>query len=325
MTENTPFSDEWKKMQKTFLDKLGSNLGSNYVHPSNPTTEEGSAVYEDNAFRHQQSPFLTQWLTDMDDSWQNNKDVTSTDIDSLYEKISSSSRFFINFTESVSATIQGEIQGEKKQDLFENIQNSLQYNSQDKFKEEISGYLENPASTLSHFDTTLFDKIANVVDMKTLWNLPPDFIHNQHNAINALSGLLKDAANNPEFAESVKTYFIALQKYQFVLINLFKTSALQAVDKLKLNLDQLNSPKHIMNVCLEILEANYMMLISEDSYSKAYADVVNSWILVLNKSNKTLTEFSTAGMTVAEVNINAVNADEDKVDVDKVNGQTHAK
>ena len=47
----------------------------------------------------------------------------------------------------------------------------------------------------------------------------------------------------------------------------------------------------IINTCLEMLEVNYKALISGAEYSKVYANVINSWMLMLSKSNLTFSEF----------------------------------
>ncbi len=98
MLENTPFNDEWNKLQKTFWDNVGSNFST--LPAASPDAESVT--------QSQQASFFNQWLNNVDQCWQDHAQVNSGDIDSLYNKISSSSRIFFNFTESLASNKQGE-------------------------------------------------------------------------------------------------------------------------------------------------------------------------------------------------------------------------
>jgi len=290
MTENTPFNDEWNKLQKAFWD----DVGSNFVNFSNSTID----VHSDTKPQH--SVLFNQWLSDVDKCWQDHAEITSTEIDTLYKKISSSSRFFINFTESVTSSKQGDTVEVLIEKLLEGLANKT---SDNKTNGEDS----------SQPNKNLF----NSMDINAFWKLPLEngrqqaiFFTNQKQSLSTLSRLFEDAANNPEFSAAVEAYLIALQKYQLVFFNLFKASAKQVVETQELNSNEPASPKQFMTVCLEVLEANYMLLISEDSYSQAYANVINSWMLVLSKSNKPFAEFMQEHKSSAQVN---------------PDGQTHVK
>ena len=247
MTENTPFNDEWNKLQKAFWD----NGGSNFIDSSNKTTDEH------NETEPKQSLLFNQWLSDVDKCWQDHAEITSTDIDSLYKKISSTSRFFINFTESVSSKKQGE-------NADELIKNFLKGFASETPSKEINSETRSNQQNKNSF----VNSYSNA-DINTFWKHPPGFFTNQQQSLSTLSRLFEDAANNSEFSAAVEAYLIALQKYQLEFFNIFKISAIQVIEILSLNSDKPSSPKEIMSICLEVLEANYMMLISENSYSKA--------------------------------------------------------
>lgn len=265
MVDNTPFNEEWNKLQKTFWD----NIGSNFVSLSNSISEEHSTA------QAQHSSLFDLWLTDVDKCWQDHAQVTSTDIDSLYKKITSSSRFFFNFTESVTSTKQGETA-----DVL--VAKYLEGFSDNKTPEEDS---KSPYQN-SNFDINAFWKLP-----LENWQQQTTFFTSQQQSLNTLSSLFVDAVKSPDFFTAIEAYLIALQKYQLVLFNLFTDAAKQVVESLRSYNDKPVSPKQIMTIWLEILETNYMLLISGDSYSQVYADVVNSWMVILGKSNKPFAEF----------------------------------
>ncbi len=296
MVENTPFNDEWNKLQKTFWD----NVGSNFVDLSHPTSN--SKIDGHSVTQPPQSPLFNQWLTDVDKCWQDHAQVSSTDIDSLYKKLSSSSRFFFNFTESVTSMKQGETADVLIEEYLKGFANKT---SDNKTSSEDTSSQPNTDS----FNST--DKNAgNSTDINAFWKLPLEnsqhaaFFTNQQQSLSTLSSLFEDAVNNPEFSAAVKAYLVALQKYQLVFFNLFITAAKQAVETLKTFNGNPASPKQIMTIWLEVLENNYMLLISEDNYSQAYADVVNSWMLMVSKSNKPFAEFMQANMSSVQATPN---------------------
>ena len=287
MTKNTAFDEEWSKLQKTFLD----NVGSSFVNSSNTTDKN-------NTSNSQQLLLLNQWLTDVDKYWENQTAISSIDIDSLYKKISSSSRFFINFTESITSMKQGETTDV----LFEKILTGI--------TTETSDNKTNSEDEISQQNEASLDSSHDIPNINNFWKHPLAFFENQQQSLSKLSSLFEDAARNPEFSETAESYLVALQNYQQVIFNWFKASAIQAFEKLQLNVENSLSPKQIMTVFLEFLEANYLSLISKDTYSQAYAEVVNSWMLMLSKSNIPFTEFLQTVATAAHI---------------KPDGQTDAK
>lgn len=288
MVENSRFNDEWNKLQKSFWD----NVSTNFTHlPHSTATDQGSDSREDNGKSSQPKSLFDQWLTDVDKCWEDHAQVASSDIDALYKKISSSSRFFFNFTESVSAMSKNETTDALVSKFTEEFTKTASENYES----------ENNASDDSSSQKDAF----NSADINSFWKLPLEnwqqhasFYSTQQQTLGSLSKLFEDAINNPEFFAAVQSYLLALQKYQWVFFNLFTTAAKQTVEILKSNsASNKPSPKKIMSTWLEVFESNYMLLIVEESYSKAYADVVNGWMLMVSKSNKPFAEFMQTSMS----------------------------
>ena len=300
MVENTPFNDEWNKLQKTFWDNVSSNF-------TNSSSDFVSG--EHSAYQSQQSSSFDLWLTDVDKCWQDHAQVSSTDIDTLYKKLSSSSRFFFNFTESVSSIKQDET----AEVLIEKYLEGFANKTSDDNASATNASVNNEASAKNEADQESSSEpnadLFNSTDINAFWKLPLEntqqhaaFFTNQQQSLNTLSSLFEDTVKNPEFYAAVKAYLVALQEYQLVFFNLFIEAAKQAVETLKTNNKNLQknksaSPKQIMTIWLEVLETNYMLLISEDNYSQAYAEVVNSWMLMVSKSNKPFAEFMQTNMS----------------------------
>ena len=259
MKENKSFNDEWNKLQKAFWE----NVGAKFVNSSYSIDQ-------------QQSPLFKQWLSDVDKCWHENNEITSTEIDALYQKISSSSRFFINFTETVSSTKLAET----TEVLYEKVLDGFNPDKQ-----------TNDENSSGQPNTSAVDSTNSFADINSIWGNPSNFIVSQQQSFKNVSGFFEDSSNNPEFDAAVKVYLTALQKYQLVFFDFFKASAIQTVETLKNNRDKLNSPTQFMSVCLEVLEDNYMLLILEEGYSQAYAEVVNSWMLMISKSSKSFADF----------------------------------
>ena len=302
MVENTPFNDEWNKLQEAFWDNVGSSFtdmpnSAPDVHGANPP--------------HQSSLF-NQWLNNVDKCWQDHAQVTSGDIDSLYNKISTSSRFFFNFTESMASNKQGETVDvliakyleeftDKTADrTTENVTSDFSQNSQNEtYKNKSTGYQKGKQPNISEINAFWKLPLANLQQQSAFFTP-----HNQ--TLKYLSGFLGDAVNNPEFSAALEAYLNALQEYQRVFFNLFTAAAKQTVEALRANNDEPASAKQIMTLWLELLESHYLNLVVADNYSKVYANVVNSWMLVIDKSNKSFAEFMQANMSSTKANSNVL-------------------
>ena len=294
MVENTSFNDEWNNLQKTFWD----NVGSSFKDLPNAAPDVQGANHT-----HQSSLF-NQWLNNVDKCWQDHAQVSSGDIDSLYNKVSTSSRFFFNFTESMASNKQGETA-----DVL--IAKYLKEFTDQKTAKAS----ENDASDTFHNNTVENKSIGqqndNPSDINALWKLPLAnwqqqfaFFASQNQSLNAFSYFLGDAVNNPEFSAAIEAYLIALQEYQQVFFNLFIAAAKQSVEALRANNDEPATATQIMTLWLDILETHYLKLISLENYSQVYAKVVNSWMLVIDKSNKSFAEFMQVNTSSAQVNPN---------------------
>ncbi|WP_299873462.1 poly(R)-hydroxyalkanoic acid synthase subunit PhaE [uncultured Cocleimonas sp.] len=296
MVENTSFNDEWNNLQNTFWNNVGSSF------TNLPQSASDAGVGAGNSNQSSQSTFFNQWLNDVDKCWQNHAQTNSGDIDSLYKRVSSSSRFFFNFTESM-ATNQ---QGETVEVLIEKYLKEFTDKSSVFVAPTVNKPTENEAD--ERLNTNQKD---NNSDINSLWKLPlvnwqqqAALFSSQNKSLNFLSSFLGDTADNPEFSAALNAYLIALQEFQREFFNLFIVAAKQTVEALKALNDKPASAKEIMTLWLELLETQYLELIAAEHYSRVYANVVNSWMLVIDKSNKSYAEFMQANLSSAQANAN---------------------
>lgn len=299
MVENTPFNDEWNKLQKTFWDNVGSSFKD---FPNTASDSQG-------AKQPQQSSLFNQWLNDVDKCWKNHAQVSSGDIDSLYNKVSTSSRFFFNFTESMTSNKQGvtadvliakylkEFTDKATNTATESVTSRSSKNKTDENKS--TGHQKDKHSDISEINAFWKLPLAN-------WQQQSAFFTSQNPLLNSLSDFLGDAVNNPEFSAALEAYLIALQEYQRIFFNLFTAAAKQTVEALRANNDEPASAKQIMTLWLELLESHYLKLIAAENYSQVYAKLVNSWMLVIDKSNKSFAEFMQANMASAQEDPNGL-------------------
>ncbi len=158
------------------------------------------------------------------------------------------------------------------------------------------------------------DNSVNNFGIDAFWKIPLQnweqqsaFFTSHNQSLKYLSGFLGDAVNNPEFSKVLEAYLIALQEYQRIFYMLFINAAKHTVEALKMNLKQSQngpaSAKQIMSIWLEQLETHYLMLIATEDYSRAYANVVNNWMGVIDKSNKSFAEFMQATVASTQSSI----------------------
>ena len=90
-----------------------------------------------------------------------------------------------------------------------------------------------------------------------------------------------------------------MQEYQRLFFNLFTMTAKDLLEVLRSNNDKGSPTTRTMTIWLEMLDGNYKALISGTEYSKMYANVINSWMLVFNKSNQSFSEFMQSASTTS--------------------------
>jgi len=297
MVENTSFNDEWNNLQNTFWN----NVGSSFTNLPQSASDAG------NSNQSSQSTFFNQWLNDVDKCWQNHAQTNSGDIDSLYKRVSSSSRFFFNFTESMTTNQHGET----AEALIAKYLKEFTDKSSAFVTPKVNKPTENEADEQSNKNRSNANQKYNDSDINSLWKLPLEnwqqqaaLFSSQNQSLNFLSSFLGDTADNPEFSAALNAYLIALQEFQREFFNLFIVAAKQTVEALKALNDKPTSAKEIMTLWLELLETQYLELIAAEHYSRVYANVVNSWMLVIDKSNKSYAEFMQANLSSAQANAN---------------------
>jgi len=291
MLENSSFNHEWNKLQKIFWD----DAGSKFTEKKNFQPKGGARAPA------QYASLFDQWLKDVDKCWHEHAQETSGDIDSLFKKISSSSRFFFNFSEFFIASNQDETADILVSKYLETITN---VSKAKETKESAPDLIDKNSDNINYKSSN--NKNNNDFDLNAFWKLPLENwqqqaalfptqvttqIENQQQSVKAISPFLVTAANNLEFSAALEAYLIALQKYQQVFYRFFTKAVEEVVDALRANNNELASPTQIMTTWLEVFEVNYMALISGTEYSQVYANVVNSWMLMLSKSDQSFAEF----------------------------------
>ncbi|MEB8434432.1 hypothetical protein OO007_19490 [Cocleimonas sp. KMM 6892] len=311
MVENTSFNDEWNKLQKRFWDNVGSSF--------TPSVANG-----DDITPSPQHSLFNQWLNTVDKCWQDHAEVSSGDIDALYNKVYSSSRFFINFSETLHKNPKGEtadvLMVNYLKEFTENAsvsatgfatavdtstKNNIDGNSESTLDSSLDSSLVNTSDSVSeeskaktNHHTQQESKQADFSAMHQLWQLPmanwqqqATFFTSQNQSLKALADYVGDAAKNPEFSAALEAYLVALQELQQLFFKLMINVAKLTVEALQKNTEQPLSAKQILSLWLEYFDTQYLDVIATESYSLIYAKVINSWLLVIDKSDKTFAEF----------------------------------
>ena len=290
MLENNVFNQEWDKLQKSLWGVNGLtssvNTDSGDHDSSNPDTDDSK--------QSPQTQYFDYWLTEVDSFWGNHSEVSSGDIDTLYKKVSSCSRFFFNFSEALTPNTENETTEDlitKYFDVFSANRNSHSDDADD-----------SEPSTKANDDA---------IDLVSYWKMPLENLQKQSSIFTTLNsfqsnftGSVVNSAQNPDFQNAFEAYLVSLQQYQMAFIQLFMDSSKQVIETIESSSDHVNSSKHIMALWLDILDHNYEALIAGSNYSKLYADVVNSWVVMLSKSGQNFSEFMQSGLNTAWANPN---------------------
>ena len=273
MIENSTFTDEYDKLQKLFWEKVDCNEKNSASLPLDPLFE--------------------QWFKDIDKHWKDHPKNTSDDIHSLYKKLSTSSQFFMN-TAKFSANAEPEDNADAFVSYYlKSISKVSQVNSDD--LHGVNLYRDSVNSledTTSANDENSIDFDFNTIFQLPVENFQPDVaLFSNQASDNYTDPSRQSNEDNPEFSSALEEYLKALNEYQQLIMNLLSTTAIDffaLIDSFKLNKDDQISSNLIMSTCLEMLEANYKTLILGNEYSSVYAKVINSWVLMLSKSNVSL-------------------------------------
>lgn len=285
MLENSTFNDEWNNLQKSFWEKVDSKFNENKNSQEN--------------LKHilpLELPLLfEQWFMDVDKCWQDHAQDTSSDINSLYKKLSSTNRYFFNSS--------GLIVTPKKYDVIDAVVSE--------YLENMSKMFEEITDDISKENATDSDDIkSHKINIDSILKLPLENYQrhvtlfasqftNQKQSINAVSENIAFDSNNSELSAALEAYLLAMQEYQRLFFNLFTMTAKDLLEVLRSNNDKGSPTTRTMTIWLEMLDGNYKALISGNEYSKIYANVINSWMLVFNKSNQSFSEFMQSASTTS--------------------------
>ncbi len=296
MVENTEFTDEWNKLQKAFWEDMGARFA--HLSQSNSDVEDG--------IQHSQPSLLfSEWINDVDKCWQDHAQVTSGDIDSLYSRVSTSSRFFFHFAESMVSNQQSETADVLITKYLKPYTDTFAKSVTSSSRHSASGKIDGNNNHVGHLghqsaaekkehnpDTThaFYQPLLNWQQQVALFSL-----HIQ--SLNTLSEFLGNAVDDVEFSTALEAYLLALQAYQQLLFTLFFRVLKHVVKVLQDKDAQSVSARQMLIQWLELLEAHYLELITSESYSRAYANVVNSLMRMIDKSNKSYTDFMSSDMS----------------------------
>lgn len=277
MLENNAFNQEWNKIQRGIE---GSSITVNSDSDSRDRDSKDSS----------QTSHFTHWLTEADSFWGSHAKVASGDIDSLYKKVSSCSHFFLKFSEALTPKNEGETVENLIAKYFETFETYKNGNGDTERSATSSGDNKNNKED---------------IDLVSFWKMPLENLQKQSSLFTTLNSFqtgipasvadMAENTENPELKKAFETYLLSLQQYQMAFVQLFMDSAKQAVELMESSSEVERSAKQIMAMWLDILEKNYEVLIAGNDYSKLYAGVLNSWVLMLSKSEKSFSEIMQAG------------------------------
>lgn len=219
------------------------------------------------------NPSLNQWVDEMDSWWKSQATDVPASVSALYEKLRFSSQFFVNFAEPFINTNKA----------------------------------SDPSSVLVKYLEVFLEAIDKEGDfdndIKGFWKLPSDMWLQQ---INALGGFpnsflelvkssIKDESLNPEFTQAGHRYLQSLKRYQSEFVEMTIQAASVLTDELhkeqqhKEQQTQQASCRDVCSTWVDIFDSHYADFVRSSQYPPLYADVINSWMLLIQQSEQLLT------------------------------------
>jgi hypothetical protein len=207
------------------------------------------------------------WLKEVDDGWKLQPGNVSESVDSLYRKLFFSSHFFIGFLEPF------EVSNDKIDNPGNILVNYLQIYLE---------FMENNRDIITETNELL----------KGFWALPLDVWQQQMGFLEGFPDSffksaeheMKDDNDSAEFTCACEHYLLAFQNYQFAYI----TMTIDAVTDLMPQLQNQNcnhySIQKICNIWIELFEKHYADFVSKDEYSHLFAEMINSWMLLIQQT-----------------------------------------
>lgn len=213
------------------------------------------------------------WLEDIDDWWQTQPGKVPESVDDLYQKIFFSSRFFINFFEPFAT-------------------------SENKITE--------PTSVLIKYLEIFVQSIENGSEIqpganekiKGFWVLPFELWQQQ---MSILSGFPKsffqfaglkpplDDESSSGFYHAFQSFTRILHDYQAAYVAMSMDAAMELIQQLQDQNSNHYTSRQTCTIWIELFEKHYAEFVSNDAYSKLYAEVINSWMLLIQQTKQLIT------------------------------------
>ena len=229
------------------------------------------------------------WLNTVDSWWKAQSGNSPQSVNALYNKLLSSSRFFIHFTEPFTSSIGAENATDPSKILVKYLELFIEAMEKDETASEtIKGFWKLPLDMWQQ-------------QLHALSNFPDSFLH-----FATLNGA-EEA--NPEFTLAFKNYLNTLEAYQAAYIAM----SLQAASALMKRLDSQNSPtplsaQAICSLWTDIFEEHYELFIRDQAYPRLYADVINHWMILIQQTEILITPWLKAINMPTRDDLNAFKA-----------------
>ncbi len=211
------------------------------------------------------------WLEDVDAWWKTQPGTVAESVDSLYRKLFFSSRFFTGFAEPFEAS-------KDKDDAATVLVNYLQI------------YLE--SMQLNKDIITETNEI-----FKGFWALPFDVWQQQMSFLKGFPESFFDFAEhelendhgNTELSSAYQRYLQALQNYQSAYLSMSMDAATVLMQQLQNQNSKHFSPEKICTTWIELFEKHYADFVTKDEYSHLFAEIINSWMLLIQQTKRFIT------------------------------------
>lgn len=249
MEDNTALNQEWNRLQQEFWDKTGGN-------------------------KLQSDPSLNGWLDTVDDYWRKQVKDAPDEVDSLYQKLLSSSRFFVNFSEPFLSSVNEKSNSDNPSSI-------------------LAGYLETYVEAVEKGQS--FEEGS--VDIKGFWKLPFQLWQQQLSILGELPETFlkfiqvssEENFGNDEFIDACERYLDVLQEYRSAFLNMSMQAALSLAKRLQAEDEIQHSVEEINAIWIDVFEKHYADFVRDTSYSKLYAEVINNWMLLIQQTEQLIT------------------------------------
>jgi len=216
------------------------------------------------------------WFEDIDNWWQTQPDTVEESVDDLYQKILFSSRFFMNFFEPF-------VTSEKKMA---------------KPAAEFINYLEIFIQSIENGSTIQQEANEHI---KGFWALPFEIWQQQMSVLSGFPKSFFQFADQqrvdddyPEFYHAFQNFIKTLHNYRSAYLTMSIDAAMELIQQLRNQNSNHCTGRQICTLWIELFEKHYAKFVSDDAYSKLYAEIINSWMLLIQQTKQLITPWLTA-------------------------------